>query len=134
LLTACSALALAGCGSDNATTERAQPGPTIEHATAEQLAARSDEVARLLEAGDHCEARAESGRLRAELTAAINRRVIPQVYLEDLSVLVNEIQAQIPRCERELEAPSPSDEEKKAKKEKKEKKRGGKSGGDEGDD
>jgi hypothetical protein len=134
LLTASSALALAGCGGDNATVERTRPGPTIEQTTAEQLAARSDEVARLLEAGDNCEARAEGDRLRADLTAAINRRVIPEVYLEDLSGLVNEIYAQIPPCEREVEAPPPpSSEEKERKKEKEERKRG-KRGGDEGDD
>jgi hypothetical protein len=137
LLTASSAVALAGCGGDNATVERSRPGPTIEQATAEQLAGRSDEVARLLEAGDNCAARAEGDRLRADLTAAINRRVIPEVYLEDLSGLLNEIYAQIPPCERELEAPPPpSGEEKERKKEKQEKqeKKRGKRGGDEGDD
>jgi hypothetical protein len=134
LLTASSALALAGCGGDNATVERTRPGPTIEQTTAEQLAARSDEVARLLEAGDNCEARAEGDRLRADLTAAINRRVIPEVYLEDLSGLVNEIYAQIPPCEREVEAPPPPSSEEKERKKEKEKRKRGKRGGDEGDD
>jgi hypothetical protein len=134
LLTASSALALAGCGGDNATVERTRPGPTIEQTTAEQLAARSDEVARLLEAGDNCEARAEGDRLRADVTAAINRRVIPEVYLEDLSGLVNEIYAQIPPCEREVEAPPPPSSEQKERKKEKEKRKRGKRGGDEGDD
>jgi hypothetical protein len=105
----CSALALAACGGQGGgVEEQANPGPTIEEGVAEQLAARSDEVARLLESGDTCAAVMESARLRDELNAAINRGVIPEVYLEDLSGLVNEIQAQIPPCEeREPQVPPP---------------------------
>jgi hypothetical protein len=101
-------LALAACGGDGSTVdERANPGPVIERGTAEQLAVRSDEVARLLEAGDNCGAMAEGARLRDELNAAINRGVIPEIYLEDLSGDVNEIQAQIPPCDREPQVPPP---------------------------
>jgi hypothetical protein len=108
LLTACSALALAACGGDGSRVEeRANPGPVIEHGAAEQLAVRSDEVARLLEAGDNCGAMAEGARLRDELNAAIARGVIPEIYLEDLSGVVNEIQAQIPTCDREPQVPPP---------------------------
>jgi hypothetical protein len=108
LLTACSALALAACGGEGGTVERQpNPGPPIERGTAEQLAVRSDEVARLLEAGDNCGAIAEGARLREELNAAINRGVIPEVYLEDLSGLVNEIQEQIPICEDVVQVPPP---------------------------
>jgi hypothetical protein len=114
LLTACSALALAACGGDgSAVEERANPGPVIESGTAEQLAVRSDEVAQLLEAGDNCTAMAESARLRDELNTAIARGVIPEVYLEDLSGVVNEIQAQIPPCAREPQVPPPPQERQK---------------------
>lgn len=107
MLTACSALALAACGGEESQVEeRSNPGPVIERGTAEQLAVRSDEVARLLESGDGCAAMAEGARLRDELNAAINRRVIPEIYLEDLSGVVNEIQAQIP-CDREPQVPPP---------------------------
>jgi hypothetical protein len=114
LLTACSALALAACGGGGSTVEeRANPGPAIEGGTAEQLALRSDEIARLLEAGDNCSATAEGARLRDQLNAAINRGVIPEIYLEDLSGVVNEIQAQIPPCEREPQVPPPPQKRKK---------------------
>jgi hypothetical protein len=115
LLTACSALALAACGGGNTVEERPNPGPVIERGTAEQLAVRSDEVARLLEAGDNCTAMAEGARLRDELNAAINRGVIPEVYLEDLSGIVNEIQARIPPCQREPQVPPPPQKRKKEK-------------------
>jgi hypothetical protein len=85
----------------------------IDRGTAEQLAVRSDEVARLLDAGDNCSAMAEGARLRDELNAAINRGVIPEIYLEDLSGVVNEIQAQIPPCDREPQVPPPPQKRKK---------------------
>jgi hypothetical protein len=101
LLTACSALVLAACGgnADGVDQQQVNPGPPIESGTAEQLAVRSDEIARLLEGGDNCAALAEGARLRDELSAAINRGVIPEIYLEDLSGAVNEIQALIPACQ-----------------------------------
>jgi hypothetical protein len=138
LLTACSAVTLAACGGGEGVDRRVDPGPPIERSTAEQLAARSDEVARLLEAGDACGATAAGERLREELTAAINRAAIPELYLEDLSGAVNEIQVQLPRCEREAQVPPPprDDREKKPEKpEKPEKLKEHKNGNkDEGDD
>lgn len=110
----CSALALAACGGDgNRADQRTDPGPVIESGTAEQLAVRSDEIARLLESGDDCSAMAEGARLRDELNGAIGRGVIPEVYLEDLSGVVNEIQAQIPPCVREPQVPPPPRDRKK---------------------
>jgi hypothetical protein len=109
LLTACSAFALASCGGDE---PRAEPrtetdtaaAPTIKRAVAERLANRSDKVASLLDSGDACGAAQEASSLRADLTAAISENAIPELYLEDLSGLVNEIQAQIPPCQ-----PPPTD-------------------------
>jgi hypothetical protein len=107
LLTACSGLALASCGGDEPQAERrteTEAVPTIERAVARRLASRSDKVASLLDSGDACGAHDEAARLRDDLTSAINDGAIPQPYLEDLSGLVNEIQAQIPPCE-----PPPTD-------------------------
>jgi hypothetical protein len=96
-LTALSALALASCGGEDQQAERRTvTGPTIPAAVAERLAIRSAKVATLLDAGDACGAKQEAAALRADLTASIE--TIPEVYLEDLSGLVNEIDAQIPAC------------------------------------
>jgi hypothetical protein len=53
------------------------------------------------------------------VTAAINARKVPDVYLEDLSGIVNEIEAQIPECV-EPTPPPQDDEDKKDKKNKEE--------------
>jgi hypothetical protein len=108
LLTASSALALASCGGEEQQAERRTvTGPTIERAVAERLANRSDKLATLLDTGDACGAKQEAAALRADLTASID--TIPDVYLEDLSGLVNEIEAQIPVC-REPQPPRRDDD------------------------
>jgi hypothetical protein len=53
------------------------------------------------------------------VTEAINAGEVPEVYLEDLSGFVNEIEAQIPACV-EPAPPPPDDEDKKDKKDKEE--------------
>lgn len=80
-------------------------GPAIDRAVAQQLAARSDEVANHLDAADGCAARAALDRLRADLTGAINDGKIPELYLEDLSATVNELQAQAPPCRPSIPPP-----------------------------
>jgi hypothetical protein len=81
LLTACSALLLAGCGGeDPQVADRRVTGPTIERAVADQLATRSDTIANLPDGGDACGARKEAARLRDELTGAINDGAIPELY------------------------------------------------------
>ncbi len=96
------------------------PGPRIERAVADQLAGLSDELAGSLETGDSCAASQTAARLRDSVTQAINDGKVPEVYLEDLSGLANELQAQVPEC---VAPPPPSDEddgddEKKKKKKK----------------
>jgi hypothetical protein len=119
LLTACSALALAACGGgENEVERRTVTRPTIESAVAQRLASRSDKVATLLDSGDACGAKDEAARLRADLTRAINDRAIPELYLEDLSGAVNELEAQLPVCEVVQPPPWDTDGEKKKKKDK----------------
>ena len=121
MLTACSALALAACGGgENEVERRTDTRPTIESGVAERLATRSDKVASLLSSGDACGAKQEAGRLRAELTTAIDDRAIPELYLEDLSGLINELVAQIPPCEVAQPQPPPdTDREKNERKKQK---------------
>ena len=85
---------LAGCGGD-AGQRQPSAAPPIQRPVARQLATRSDEVARLLEAGDGCGALAESNRLKGDLTRAINRHLIPLRYRRDLSAAVRDIRGQI---------------------------------------
>jgi hypothetical protein len=120
LLTASSVVALAACGGgdgEQQVEQRTVTGPTIDRTIADGLATRSDKVATLLDSGDACGARDEAALLRADLTQAINDRAIPDLYLEDLSGLVNEIEAGIPACE-EPQPPPPPDEDKEKKKDK----------------
>lgn len=119
MLTACSALALAACGGGGSEVEpRTATRPTIESAVADRLASRSDKVASRLEEGDACGAKKEAVRLRAELTRAINGQSIPELYLEDLSGAVNELEARILPCE-VVQPPAPDTKgKKKGKKDK----------------
>lgn len=129
-LTACSgalAVALAGCGGNTTETNTEAPGPTIERAVAEQLADLSDELASSLESGDSCAASQTAARLRESVTQAINDRKVPEVYLEDLSGLTNELEAQVPPC---VEPPPPSDEDDNGDDKKKKKKDKDKDGDD----
>jgi ribosomal protein L12E/L44/L45/RPP1/RPP2 len=115
-------LALAACGGgENEVERRTDTRPTIESAVAERLAIHSDKVASLLSSGDACGAKQEAGRLRAELTTAIDDRAIPELYLEDLSGVVNELVAQIPPCEVAQPQPPPDTDRKKNERKKQKK-------------
>jgi hypothetical protein len=115
-------LALAACGGgENEVERRTDTRPVIESAVAERLASRSDKVATLLDSGDACGAKDEASRLRAELTQAINDRAIPELYLEDLSGAVNELEAQLPVCAVVQPPSRDTDGEKKRKKDNKDK-------------
>ena len=85
---------LAGCGGD-AAERRPTAAPTIQGPVARRLASRSDEIARLLEAGDSCGALAASNGLRDELAQAISRRLIPVPYRPELSAAVKKLRGQI---------------------------------------
>lgn len=66
-------------------------------------------MARLLESGNMCGALGEASRLRAELTRAIERQLIPQRYRTGLARAVNGIRGQIV-CRREAPPPPPSED------------------------
>ena len=105
MLTVSSVLALAACGGDKTADQ-----PKIERSLAQTLAVRSDNVAMLLDRGDQCGAKREAAGLRREVTEAINTRRVPDVYLEDLSGVVNEIEAQIVCRQAQLPPPPGEDD------------------------
>jgi hypothetical protein len=115
-------VALASCGGSDEpeAAPPPPPPPTIAANVAAPLADRSDKVATLLSAGDACGARNEAEALRGDLTKAINDGAIPELYLEDLSALVNEIQAQLPPCRQ----PPQNEDDHGGKKDKKDKQHG----------
>jgi len=127
-------VAVAGCGESRTETNAETPGPKIERATAERLAALSDELAGHLESGDSCAASQSAARLRERVTQAIADRKVPDAYLEDLSGLANELELQTPKC---VEPPPPSDDddnEDEGKGKKKGKKKDKKDTSEEGED
>jgi hypothetical protein len=94
-LTACSAivLALAGCGGNGDSDNEASP--RIDTPVATRLADASDEVARLVEEGNVCEAAGRADELLAEAEAEVEKGTVPPELagqlLENAQALQNEI-------------------------------------------
>jgi hypothetical protein len=112
LLTASSfaaALLLAGCGGGNGETETSADaaGPAIPSAVALDLAERSEAVAQRLDTGDTCGAGQEAAALRQAVTDAINAKQIPKEYLEELSGVANELELDVPLCQKPPPPPPP---------------------------
>jgi hypothetical protein len=97
-LAACSgALLLAGCGGGGQAAPPPRP-PKLPHALAQELATRSDRVARRLDAHDRCGALAEAIRLQREVITAINAgRVAPRLQ-EPLQSAANGLVARVGAC------------------------------------
>jgi len=83
------AAVLAGCGAHS--HRAAPPQPKLPRALAQQLAARSDDVARKLDARDDCGALTSAQQLQQETIAAINQRRVPPAYQEALSGAANDL-------------------------------------------
>ena len=87
------ALCLAGCGSGS--EQRAAQQPKLPAAVASALAARSDEVARALAAGDDCRALSLAQQLQRETIAAINAGRVSAVFQEHLGSTVGDLASRI---------------------------------------
>jgi hypothetical protein len=82
-------LLLAGaCGGGG---DFAPPPRAIEPATAERLAATSDSIADLIDAGDVCGAAGRADDLLAQVTEAINAGAVPARFQEQLTSKANEL-------------------------------------------
>jgi hypothetical protein len=118
-----------GCGGGGG--ESAPPPPAIEPAAAERLAATSDSIADLLDAGDVCGAAGRADELLAQVTEAINAGAVPSRFQEDLSAKANELVNEV-NCPPPPPTPTDDedDDEGNGKKKKKEKKNDEKGRGD----
>jgi hypothetical protein len=93
LLTASSALLLAGCGGGDHTAPTPKP-PRIPAGVAQQLAAEADRVGTLTPGT--CEARDAAARFRAHVIASIGR--IPPRYQEPLMSASNSLADRLAAC------------------------------------
>jgi hypothetical protein len=87
------AVCLAGCGSSP--TPRAAPPPKLPAAVAAPLAARSDEIAQALAAGDACRAASLAQQLQQETLASINAGRVPAPFQEHLASAANDLVSRI---------------------------------------
>lgn len=85
------ALAAGACGGGGEEEEAPPPRPALAAPVAERLAAKSDEIANALDAGDVCTAAVRADELQAETLNAINAGQVPPAFQEDLSARVNEL-------------------------------------------
>ena len=94
LLTASSALLLAGCGGAAGHRTAPPPAPRIPAGVASRLAAEADRVA-VLTPGT-CEARDAAARFRADVIASIGR--VPARYQEPLTSAANGLAERLATC------------------------------------
>jgi hypothetical protein len=113
LLTASSALVLAGCGGGDHAAPPPKP-PRIPAAVASRLAAQADHVAAL--APGTCEARDAADRFRTQVLASIRQRQIPARYQEPLLSAANSLAERLATCVAPLPPPQPEPEHGKHKK------------------
>lgn len=83
------AAVLAGCGAHS--RGAAPPQPKLPRALVQQLAARSDDIARKLDARDDCGALSAAQQLQQDTIAAINERRVPPALQEPLSGAANDL-------------------------------------------
>ena len=93
LLTASSALLLAGCGGGDQTAPPPKP-PRIPAGVAQQLATEADQVATLTPGT--CEARDAAARFRSHVIASIGR--VPPRYQEPLMSAANALADRLAAC------------------------------------
>ena len=94
LLTASSALLLAGCGGGAEHRAAPPPAPRIPADVASRLAAEADRVAALTPGT--CEARDAAARFRADVIASIGR--VPARYQEPLTSAANGLAERLATC------------------------------------
>jgi hypothetical protein len=87
-------VALTACGGSHE-QRAAPPAPKLPRALAEQLGARSDDVAQKLAAGDECGALASARDLQHQAIAAVNAHQVPAALEEPLLGSANSLVVRI---------------------------------------
>jgi len=83
------AIALAGCGDSTRTSAQE---PAFPRAVANDLAAKSDQIADALDSGDRCGAAGLADRLKDAVEAAVSNGQVPPAFQDELEQTATELQ------------------------------------------
>jgi len=93
------AIALAGCGEGSGTSAQE---PVLPRAVANELAAKSDQIADALDSGDLCGAARLADRLKVAVEAAVSGGQVPPAFRGELDQTATDLQNEI-NCEEKHE-------------------------------
>jgi hypothetical protein len=89
------AIALAGCGDSTGTSAEE---PALPRAVANDLAAKSDQIADALDSGDVCGAAGLADRLKDAVEAAVSGGRVPPAFQDELEQTATDLQNEV-NCE-----------------------------------
>jgi hypothetical protein len=89
------AIALAGCGDSTRTSSQE---PALPRAVANDLAAKSDQIADALDSGDRCGAAGLADRLKDAVEAAVSDGQVPPAFQDELEQTTTDLQNEV-NCE-----------------------------------
>ena len=93
------AIALAGCGDSTRTSAQE---PALPRAVANDLAAKSDQIAAALDSGDLCGAAGLADRLKDAVEAAVSGGQVPPAFQDELEQTATDLQNEV-NCEKKKE-------------------------------
>jgi hypothetical protein len=93
------AIALAGCGDSTRTSAQE---PALPRAVANDLAAKSDQIADALDSGDLCGAARLADRLEDAVDAAVSSGQVPPAFQDELEQTATDLQNEV-NCEEQKE-------------------------------
>jgi hypothetical protein len=89
------AIALVGCGGSTRTSAQE---PALPRAVANDLAAKSDQIADALDSGDVCGAAGLADRLKDAVDAAVSSGQVPPAFQDELEQTATDLQNEV-NCE-----------------------------------
>ena len=93
------AIALAGCGGSTGTSAQE---PALPRAVANDLAAKSDQIAAALDSGDRCGAAELADRLKDAVDAAVSGGQVPTAFQDELEQTATDLQNEV-NCDEKKE-------------------------------